>query len=60
MKCEQLVFNVTSKAESFECGCRVGYHINMSTFQQCEGISYTVLIVILQCHMQIKIDLTVD
>ena len=37
MKCEQLLIDVNGMT-SFECGCQVGYHLNRSNFQQCEGI----------------------
>ena len=40
MKCEQLVID-TNEIKSFECDCQVGYHLNMTNFQQCEGITFS-------------------
>ena len=38
IKCEQLAIVIdVNEFKSFECGCQVGYHLNMSNFQQCEG-----------------------
>ena len=37
MKCELPLIDVNGM-NSFECGCQVGYHLNRSNFQQCEGI----------------------
>ena len=38
IKCDQLVLKVMSETQSFECGCLVGYYLDRSTFQKCEGI----------------------
>ena len=40
MECEQLILPAMSETESFECGCKVGYHLNVPTFQQCDGMNF--------------------